>query len=138
MNLLSDDQIDEATQAFEQLLKTGTSKKTHAFCHYGLGTCWSKKAKSTDIERWSDHAIEHFRQTLEVLEFADVHLMLGYALSDKFAIDRGAQVPPCRFGPELQELHKSAIDAFERTKALNAGFAEDCQNMIDRFIRIVE
>ena len=138
MDLLGDDQIDEAESAFERLLTMGKSEKTHAFCHYGLGTCWSKKAKSIDVERWFDHAIEHYTTTLAVLEFADVHLMLGYALSAKLAANSKEQGGPIVFGPELRELCKSAIDAFERAKALNHGFASDCEEMIGRLVRMVE
>jgi len=125
-HLLEAGNLDTAKKVSSESLRRPISKEAKAFLHYALGTAHLQAAPGT-VEA-SRVAVSHFEQTLEVLSFADVHLMLGFAL---WAVikERAASIATedAVAVVETLRLIDRAVNNFRRAAELNLGFRKDAE-----------
>ncbi|MEK6830551.1 MAG: metallophosphoesterase [Nanoarchaeota archaeon] len=122
---LKNNKLVEARHLFNQLLSEGDNT-IKAFSYYGLGASFMKDVRDySDIDR----SIRYFEESLQQLvEHADVHLMLGEALMLKCTI----MLQDKKNEEELTKIKNRGILEFREASRLNKGYINHAEESIKR------
>ena len=82
---LENDDYQNALKEFVSLISGDFTYPCKSFAYYGLGMVYTKKSSDEGMTSLTDidQSISNFKLSKEILDFADVHMMLAYALRQK-------------------------------------------------------
>jgi len=96
-----------------------------------VGVVYSKKVANEGFQTSDiDHSVTHLRAAIQNFDYADAHLMLGYALRNKIADVFTKQPGTNEKDRELISLTDKAIVSFRRAQELNNGFTDQSEEQI--------